>query len=705
MGESESRGSGRERGVTPVVGMALLVVIALLVAITVFVIGSGALSGVTAQADTEQAVGAMNSLSHDVQSRGYAIAELPSGGDSHVDPDAGWMRIRIGNQTVLTRNEGQLGALYYRSGDTTVAYQGGGVWRRNVGGNATIERAPPFQYATGSDPTLSLPVVSLRGANGSVAEDRLSTAETRARFPDENVSNPITEDVTITVQSEFYDAWGEFFAQRFGGGVSYDHGDRRASVTLGGGNLTQRTEYNRTVRNVGGIQGFVVNDGPRLNARQNMEIDSYDSSEAPYPTSAGSNGDIRTNGKLQLDNQMVVHGDVEATGEAIFSNRIEVEGDTILGDPNNLTTVDTGGGGGLTSRFHGLFSTKSGLRVTDGVEFGDDVIVGGELDEFEGDVDGTLYVHGDMVDDGGNAFSGTVQGDVIVGGAVDLDDSSLTVQGDVIHDPSGDQLRDPVDPVVAVPDPGVDLSAKQSSFQSNNDNDRTTYISGGFGGGFGGGGYGGSDDELQHCGAFGFGSTGCELQSGRYYLDSIDLNEEPSMYGTSEERLTLNATDGPVDVFVDGNVRVHNLGEMEVLYDPDDPHPVRFYVDGEFKVEQGGTVHVPGHRSPLLQVYVAPDEQWRIEGGSSFTGAVYGLSDGTQRTEISLSGGSGSEVYGGLVGDITQFDQEGEAHFDESLANGTIGDPNETDVDEEQLDTRRADVVYLHVDQRTVEAG
>jgi hypothetical protein len=146
-------------------------------------------------------------------------------------------------------HEQDLGAIEYRKGDTTLAYQGGGVWRLGSG-DARMVSPPEFHYRAA---TLTFPVVTVTG-DGSGAGG--TTASIRAKqkgvtqypascntadcgYPDTDddgdgypaasdgdddggqFTNPVQNGyVKIQVTSEYAAGWEEYFRTRTEGKVS-----------------------------------------------------------------------------------------------------------------------------------------------------------------------------------------------------------------------------------------------------------------------------------------------------------------------------------------------------------------------------------------------------------------------------------------------------------------------------------------------------
>lgn len=158
-----------------------------------------------------------------------------SDGDYTLDDGAGWMNVSYVNasgNTSVVFNE-TMGSFVYQSGQETIAYQGGGVWRSSAGGRAVMVSPPEFHYR---DRTLTLPMIRIQGDGGVTGSAVITHDETTQRFPDqsrEEFVNPVNGTaINVTIHSEYYTGWGGYFTERTEGSVTYDHDAQEVTLTL-----------------------------------------------------------------------------------------------------------------------------------------------------------------------------------------------------------------------------------------------------------------------------------------------------------------------------------------------------------------------------------------------------------------------------------------------------------------------------------------
>ncbi|WP_276272425.1 DUF7289 family protein [Haloarcula litorea] len=225
--------------------LGLVLVLALVVASTtaVVVVGAEAITATQSQLDVERTEKTMTQF--DSQAALVALGQsnvqqvaLPAAGDSNyeVRGDVGWMNITYTNATgnVTTIRNSTLGAVVYDSDGTVIAYQGGGVWRTDADGEAVMISPPEFHYRSR---TLTLPLVTVSGDGTIQGRATITHNDTIQYFPDpardDALRNPLNgSEINVTVQSDYYRAWGNYFEERTDGTVTYDHPNETVTAEL-----------------------------------------------------------------------------------------------------------------------------------------------------------------------------------------------------------------------------------------------------------------------------------------------------------------------------------------------------------------------------------------------------------------------------------------------------------------------------------------
>ena len=339
------------RGQSSVVGVVLVVGITVLGVTGITLFGTAALDDAQTRSEINAAEHAMTQLDSRFSlvalgSAEYhgATVDLESGSSMHVDGGSGWMNVSVVNQTTdevdLTVLNASLGAVVYENDGTTIAYQGGGVWKRAPSGASVMVSPPEFHYRTtgGQDPTLTLPLVVVRGSGSLTERAEVAKGGTIPGYPvdgDPERSNPLTGgQINVTVHSEYYEAWGAFFEERTGGTVTYDDERQLATITL-------RIEQSSSPVTGGIVSGAA---GTTLEFKNQAETDSYNSSDGSYEDTSAENTSLVVAGNFDLRNQAVVHGDLVAGGSVTLDNNAEVTGDVGYGG----TLVNNGVIGGTT---------------------------------------------------------------------------------------------------------------------------------------------------------------------------------------------------------------------------------------------------------------------------------------------------------------------------------------------------------------------
>jgi len=403
------------------------------------------------QFDSKAALVALGeSASHDA-SFGQGVTDT---NQLTMDPEAGWLNVTITDRTTGNTAEvmriDELGAIIYEGEEVQLAYQGGGVWRRDPQGGQMIS-PPEFHYR---GETLTLPAVNVSGDPVLNEDVTITRDRTVQRFPDPSsgFDNPIRESVVnVTVGSEFYRAWGEYFEERTEGQVTLDEENETASLTLASpiGNVTAESVV--AGQAAGGTLRFQGNPGHPCHSgggsTKEPYTDSYNSSQGSY-CAQYEESEINSAGDITFGEDIVTEsasGGVQAnlvTGrDARLHGNAPVHGNISYVDS---CTVTRGGGPDCEdAQASGPYSVQeiSEVQPSPRIDFtientaarvyrdGQRVTLGPSGQTTLGA--GTYYT--DEIDlNNGNVQFDTGDGDItlVVNESISLDGSTLTVTGD-----------------------------------------------------------------------------------------------------------------------------------------------------------------------------------------------------------------------------------------------------------------------------------
>ena len=237
-----------DRAVTSPIGISLILVLTLTAAVGIVIFGAAAFEDSqreTRIAGAEQALTQFDSRTSQVALGVSDNKTVNLGrGDFRVNESAGTVNITHvdwdndgSNKTILETT--YLGAVIYEADGTTVAYQGGGVWRQDADGDALMVSPPEFHYR---DRTLTYPIVTVAGQSARSGETRarVSGGFTTSVFPSHETydgtipfENPTGNgSIFVEIESNYCDGWESFFESRSDGAVheSCDEGDDRTVI-------------------------------------------------------------------------------------------------------------------------------------------------------------------------------------------------------------------------------------------------------------------------------------------------------------------------------------------------------------------------------------------------------------------------------------------------------------------------------------------
>lgn len=374
-----------------------------------------------------------------------------------VEQERGWLRVTVTNRsdgsTTEVVNITELGAVVYEGDDVQLAYQGGGVWRQDSQGGQML--SPPEFHYRGA--TLVLPAINVTG--GSVLNDDvvIQSAGTVQHHPDpaRNLVNPVGNSViNVTVGSEFYRAWGQYFVERTDGEVRLDDENKTVNLTLASpiGDITAESVVAGQAS--GGtltLQGNPQHPCHSGGSTTEPYADSYNSSEGSYcdqydpdrvtsagditfgndirteSASGGVQGDLIAGGDTRLHGNAPIHGNISYTGECVITKG--GGSDCSDAQADDSYSVEEIGGVSPSTRID--FAIDNTVKAVH--ESGSSVNLGegsGETATLEA---GEYYTDSLTLTNGESATLDTSDGDItlVVNSSIELlDDANLTVIGE-----------------------------------------------------------------------------------------------------------------------------------------------------------------------------------------------------------------------------------------------------------------------------------
>lgn len=306
---------GRRRGQSQVLGVVVLFALVMTVSGVVVTLGGGALEDANTGTTVEGATATMLELQSAATSDGQAgprrVSFAGGGGASaqavhlsdaesvRVLPEAGHVTVTVYDDsagTATTVVDEDLGKIVYEKNGRTVAYQANGVFRKHADGeDSRMVSPPPFVYqGSGPDPTLSLGFATVRASGNHSTGGSFTVARTGTEraFPNASHPSPLEGDdaVEITIESEYIDAWGEFFGARTGVDPDYDRGAGEVTITL-----SNPPDPDTVV-------GPLISVDPNglVDVRNQMVVDSYDSRDGSYASQSHGEAPVYVRSDIEI---------------------------------------------------------------------------------------------------------------------------------------------------------------------------------------------------------------------------------------------------------------------------------------------------------------------------------------------------------------------------------------------------------------------
>lgn len=242
----------------------------------------------------------------------------------------------------------RLGRVEYQAGNQRLAYQAGGIWHKEEGGNlSTFRSVPEIQYQ-GSTVTASIVNITNNftttggGRTLVISDNGSQRIHPSVGHPDPTKRNPLENRlVRIVVQTEYYDAWAQYFdIKTVGNSVCYKNTTGSKALQYGGQNECQISDW-----------PVPVHDIPQESVMMLLE---------PSPSAPFQNAVLSTGGAVQVLGDSLVDSYNSELGEYSNDTRLE-NADLIAND-----TVEIGSpGAGPKPEWYGNLKSEENVVVTD----------------------------------------------------------------------------------------------------------------------------------------------------------------------------------------------------------------------------------------------------------------------------------------------------------------------------------------------------
>ena len=365
-----------ERGVSEVLGVALLIGIVVLGMASILLIAGPQLGAEQESAEVSQAERSLTQFDSEaarVARGGTDTQRIDLGlrgnsGTLDVDSESGHITVEYRESFDDDRPpivDRSLGTVRYENGGTTVGYQGGGVWRSD--GDDSVMVSPPELFYRNE--TLSMPIITTQ-RGGSVHSDVLirpgENSTESFPDPDKNLTNTLdTGILKITIESQYYSAWAQFFEDETNAQVVRNPEKQLVEVLFFGSAMDFAPDA-----------GVIATSGPgeiRVEGSGSY-IDSYNSSVGPYAESETEDGVVKAAGEVNMFGGSEIRGDAESNKFINMSG-----GSTITGNASAIEGVETGG----DSTVEGEIDDDATVRVVEPI----DAIVDSRIDNIAAEND------------------------------------------------------------------------------------------------------------------------------------------------------------------------------------------------------------------------------------------------------------------------------------------------------------------------------
>ncbi|MDZ7687353.1 MAG: archaellin/type IV pilin N-terminal domain-containing protein [Halobacteriales archaeon] len=223
-----------ERAQSEVIGIVLLLGITLTSIGVIFLLAQPILTDATDTATIDRVENEMRALDSRLTAASIGTAENESltfnfeDGQLRSDSNTTTLTVKLDGNTLYDKN---VGKIEYTKSSESIAYEAGGLWRRDaLNDGSFMVKSPDFDF---DGETLTLPVYNVTTDVGYSGSQTLSVraGDVTREFPDTE-ENPVNGNVNVTVQSDYYAAWSRYFEDEFNATVSVDDSANEVEAEL-----------------------------------------------------------------------------------------------------------------------------------------------------------------------------------------------------------------------------------------------------------------------------------------------------------------------------------------------------------------------------------------------------------------------------------------------------------------------------------------
>lgn len=214
----KSKGKGKDKGVSEVVGYVLTFAIVIAAVTLIYTSGMPMIEQTSETAVLQSMKTSFVSLQSNVKKvaldqspvRTVKFNLIKGSIGAKKSPDAGWLNVTVDG----TPHNQPFGNIEYTIGSRKVIYENGAVIESTTGGNIIVSDPPIYFTNYSGNKNVFISVINVSGgfsAGGGIAEMHLRHDNTTVIYAHENVTLN-----SVTIASDYEDAWKRYINETFG---------------------------------------------------------------------------------------------------------------------------------------------------------------------------------------------------------------------------------------------------------------------------------------------------------------------------------------------------------------------------------------------------------------------------------------------------------------------------------------------------------